>query len=77
MLKVMVDIAGLVDSSHCKRKLILRELHILANVVAEHIGILCVQNLQTVHSINTIFNNAETVMVVYNSGTLSHTLSLS
>lgn len=65
MLKVTVDIAGLVDSSHCKWKLILKALHILANVVAGHMGILCIQNLQTVHSINTIFNNAEIVKLVW------------
>lgn len=37
----------------------------LANGVAGHVGILCIQNLQTVHSIDTIFNNAEIVKLVW------------
>lgn len=48
MLKVTVDIGSLVDSSHWKWKVILRALHILANVVVCHLGILCEKNLQTV-----------------------------
>lgn len=46
----MVDIiADTVDSSHWKWKVIWRAFRILANIVVGHLGILCIQKLQTVH----------------------------